>query len=232
MCSTKAETLGRIPSATGGIARLACARLRQEGKDVASVLLRAGVSLEEADDPTIRLEARTQIKVLQFAADELHDDLLGFHLACSLSKVPVEIGRNHAFLQQFWRRGIPRELHERDREQVAKFLGIPADDLRGPDNPRPSSHDNGADDRPQVQPAPEGTVRELITRRLGEMGLSIKDASLSIGRNETYVRQFLMRGSPAELRRVARLSESRFWQTVDLPRVIPLVAKQLFLQLS
>jgi len=115
-----------------------------------------------------------------------------------MSKVSVEIGRNHAFLQQFLRRGIPRELRERDREQLAKFLGIPADDLRGPDNPRPSSLDNGADDRPQVQPAPEGTVRELITRRLGEMGLSMKDASLRIGRNETYVRQFL-RGTPVEL---------------------------------
>jgi len=53
--------------------------------------------------------------------------------------------------------------------------------------------------RPQVQPAPEGAVRELITRRLGEMGLSMKDASLRIGRNETYLCQFLMRGSPAEL---------------------------------
>jgi len=119
-------------------------------------------------------------------------------LGLTMSKVSVEIGRNHAFLQQFLRRGIPRELHERDREQLAKFLGIPADDLRGPDNPRPSSHDNGADDRPQVRPAPEGTVRELITRRLGEMGLSMKDASLRIGRNETYVRQFL-RGTPVEL---------------------------------
>ena len=119
-------------------------------------------------------------------------------LGLTMSKVSVEIGRNHAFLQQFLRRGIPRELHERDREQLAKFLGIPADDLRGPGNPRPSSHDNGADDRPQVQPAPEGTVRELITRRLGEMGLSMKEASLRIGRNETYVRQFL-RGTPVEL---------------------------------
>ena len=119
-------------------------------------------------------------------------------LGLTMSKVSVEIGRNHAFLQQFLRRGIPRELRERDREQLAKFLGIPADDLRGPDNPRPSSLDNGADDRPQVQPAPEGTVRELITRRLGEMGLSMKDASLRIGRNETYVRQFL-RGTPVEL---------------------------------
>jgi hypothetical protein len=119
-------------------------------------------------------------------------------LGLTMSKVSVEIGRNHAFLQQFLTRGIPRELHERDREQLAKFLGIPADDLRGPDNPRPPSHDNGADDRPQVQPAPEGTIRELITRRLGDMGLSTKDASLRIGRNETHVRQFL-RGTLVEL---------------------------------
>jgi len=83
MCSAKAKTLGRIPSATGGIARLACARLRQEGKDVAGVLSRAGLTPEEADDPTTRLEARSQIKVLQFAAEELHDDCLGIHLARS-----------------------------------------------------------------------------------------------------------------------------------------------------
>jgi AraC-like DNA-binding protein len=81
MGSAKAGTLGRIPSATGGIARLACARLRQEGKDMAGVLSRAGVAREEADDPTTRLEARSQIKVLQFAAEELHDEFLGFHLA-------------------------------------------------------------------------------------------------------------------------------------------------------
>ena len=83
MYSAKDETLGRIPSATGGIARLACARLRQEGKDVAGVLSRAGLTPEEADDPTTRLEARSQIKVLQFAAEELHDDCLGIHLARS-----------------------------------------------------------------------------------------------------------------------------------------------------
>jgi hypothetical protein len=40
-------------------------------------------------------------------------------LGLTMSKVSVEIGRNHAFLQQFLRRGIPRELHERDREQLA-----------------------------------------------------------------------------------------------------------------
>jgi hypothetical protein len=65
MGAAKAETLGRIPRATGGIARLACARLRREGKDAAGVLLRAGVLPEQADDPNARLEARTQIKVLR-----------------------------------------------------------------------------------------------------------------------------------------------------------------------
>jgi AraC-like DNA-binding protein len=78
-----ANGLSSIPSATGGIARLTCARLRHEGKDMANVLSRAGVTIEEADDPTTRLEARDQIKVLQFAAEELQDDLLGFHLAQS-----------------------------------------------------------------------------------------------------------------------------------------------------
>jgi AraC-like DNA-binding protein len=41
------------------------------------------VTVEEADDPTVRLEAHTQIKVLEVAAEELQDDLLGFHLASS-----------------------------------------------------------------------------------------------------------------------------------------------------
>ena len=35
------------------------------------------------DDPTVRLEVRTQIKVLELAAQELQDDFLGFHLARS-----------------------------------------------------------------------------------------------------------------------------------------------------
>ena len=114
-------------------------------------------------------------------------------LGLTMSKVSVEIGRNHAFLQQFLRRGIPRELHERDREQLAKFLGIPADDLRGPDNPRPSSHDNGADDRPQVRPVPEGTVRELITRRLGEIPIMERRG----GRIRSRRTRAVVEGSPS-----------------------------------
>src|SRR5436305_179554 len=77
------QRLHSIPSATGGIARLACARLSEQGKDLAAILSRAGLTLEEASDPSIRLEVRTQIKLLELAAEALEDDLLGFHLASS-----------------------------------------------------------------------------------------------------------------------------------------------------
>jgi AraC-like DNA-binding protein len=79
----KHQGLRSIPSAAGGIARLACARLREAGRDVAHVLSRAGLTVEEADDPTARLEVRSQIKVLDLAAEDLDDELLGFHLAHS-----------------------------------------------------------------------------------------------------------------------------------------------------
>src|SRR6478735_10134109 len=80
---SKPKDFRSIPTATGGIARLACAQLRELGKDVNAVLSKAGLRLEEADDPTARLEARTQIKILELAAEELRDDFLGFHLARS-----------------------------------------------------------------------------------------------------------------------------------------------------
>jgi AraC-like DNA-binding protein len=72
-----------IPSATGGIARLACARLDEMGKDPTVVLTKVGLTREEARDPAIRLEVRTQIKLLELAAEELQDESLGFHLARS-----------------------------------------------------------------------------------------------------------------------------------------------------
>jgi hypothetical protein len=83
MRSSKPKDFRSIPSATGGIARLACARLREAGKSLEAVLSGAGLTVEEVDDPTVRLEVRTQIKVLELAAQELQDDFLGFHLARS-----------------------------------------------------------------------------------------------------------------------------------------------------
>src|SRR5436853_2481904 len=73
--------LRSIPSATGGIARLACVRMREAGKDITSVLSGAGLTVAELNDPAVRLEVRTQINVLELAAQELQDDFLGFHLA-------------------------------------------------------------------------------------------------------------------------------------------------------
>jgi len=75
------EGFGSIPSATGGIARLACARLRERGKDVAAVLAKVGATPEQVNDDAVRLEVSKQIAILKLAAEDLQDDLLGFHLA-------------------------------------------------------------------------------------------------------------------------------------------------------
>jgi len=75
--------INSIPSATGGIARLACARLGEMGKDPIVILSKVGLTPEGARDPAVRLEARTQIKLLELAAEEVQDEWLGFHLARS-----------------------------------------------------------------------------------------------------------------------------------------------------
>jgi hypothetical protein len=58
--------------------------MREAGKGVAAVLSGAGLTVAEASDPSLRLAVRTQIKVLELAAQELQDEFLGFHLARSL----------------------------------------------------------------------------------------------------------------------------------------------------
>jgi len=60
----KSDGFNSIPSATGGIARLACARLDKMGKDPTVILSKVGLTPEEARDPAVRLEVRTQIKLL------------------------------------------------------------------------------------------------------------------------------------------------------------------------
>jgi hypothetical protein len=70
-----------MPSATGGIARLVCARMRQSGIHLKPFLSKAGLTVEQIDGRTIRVEARSQIRLLELAADALQDNLLGFHLA-------------------------------------------------------------------------------------------------------------------------------------------------------
>ncbi len=70
-----------MPSATGGIARLVDARLRAAGIQPAPLLSRAGLTVEQIDDPGLRLPVQSQIKLLELAAEALPDDFLGFHLA-------------------------------------------------------------------------------------------------------------------------------------------------------
>src|SRR6476661_3019609 len=81
MRSKKHDGFCSIPSATGGIARLACARLRELGKDAAAVLAKVGAKPEQVNDDAIRLEVPKQISILELASEELQDGLLGFHLA-------------------------------------------------------------------------------------------------------------------------------------------------------
>ena len=73
----KSDGFNSIPSATGGIARLACARLNELGMDPAVILSEVGLTSEVARDPTIRLEVRTQIKFLELAAEKVQDEWLG-----------------------------------------------------------------------------------------------------------------------------------------------------------
>ena len=70
-----------MPSATGGIARLVCAHLRGSGIPLNPLLSKAGLTVEQIDDRSIRLTARSQIKLLELASNALQDDLLGLHLA-------------------------------------------------------------------------------------------------------------------------------------------------------
>src|SRR5262245_33306218 len=81
MPSSQPARLHAIPSATGALARLACARLREFGKDPAAIISEASARPEQVYDDTIRLEVPKQIKILELVSEELNDEFLGFHLA-------------------------------------------------------------------------------------------------------------------------------------------------------
>jgi AraC-like DNA-binding protein len=68
------------PSTAGVMTRQACALLVAAGIELAPLLAKAGLTRAQIEDRDSRFPARSQIKLLQLAADALHDDLLGFHL--------------------------------------------------------------------------------------------------------------------------------------------------------
>lgn len=74
------DHVGTFPTATGGIARLAWLRAREAGLEVELLLRKAGLTQQQMEDRSTRVNVRDQIKFLELASQALKDDLLGFHL--------------------------------------------------------------------------------------------------------------------------------------------------------
>jgi phage repressor protein C with HTH and peptisase S24 domain len=53
----------------------------------------------------------------------------------SMKEASERIGRNHAYLQQYFERGIPAALPEEARERLAELIGVAPDALRGTSAP-------------------------------------------------------------------------------------------------
>ena len=75
------QDLASIPTAQGGLARLAIARLKSAGVPVVPLLRRVGLTPEVVADPEERLIVRSQITLLDEAAIALKDDCIGFTMA-------------------------------------------------------------------------------------------------------------------------------------------------------
>jgi AraC-like DNA-binding protein len=84
------QDLASIPTAQGGLSRLAIARLKNAGVPVEPLLRRVGLTPEVIADPEERLSVRSQITLLNQAAIALKDDCLGFTMARDFD--PRELG--------------------------------------------------------------------------------------------------------------------------------------------
>jgi AraC-like DNA-binding protein len=73
----------RFPSAAGTMSRLAFARAKAAGVAVDRLLQRAGLSRQQINDPLAMVKAQDQINFLNFVADAVEDEFLGFRLAQS-----------------------------------------------------------------------------------------------------------------------------------------------------
>jgi len=79
--SSGLKRLSDVPSTVGGIARLACAVVKEAGIELAPLLSRAGLTIQQIDDDSARISVRSQIRLIELAAEAMQDELLGFHLA-------------------------------------------------------------------------------------------------------------------------------------------------------
>jgi len=72
------------PMAEGTLSRLASARARAAGIDVAPLMAKAGVTRQQVEEEDVWLPAADQIRFVELIAEALQDDLLGFHIACDV----------------------------------------------------------------------------------------------------------------------------------------------------
>jgi AraC-like DNA-binding protein len=129
------EDRGSVPSAGGGIARLAFALAEEKGADVDALLRNS--QIEEAN---ARLEVQSQIKFLDLVADAIGDDLLGFHLSQNFDLRTVgllyyvlawsarldQALRRGARYSSIVNEGIKLTLHEgTERGLQFEYLGVP-----------------------------------------------------------------------------------------------------------
>jgi AraC-like DNA-binding protein len=76
--------ISSIPTASGGIARVAYARGVDAGLDVEPLLKDSGLSIRQARNPRARIPVKNQIKFLNLVAEALPDEFLGVRLAESI----------------------------------------------------------------------------------------------------------------------------------------------------
>jgi AraC-like DNA-binding protein len=81
--SAKTPRLAQFPTAGGGLTRIAYVRAIEGDLEVKPLLKKAGLTLQQVETPTLRLNVKNQIAFLDLVAAALGDELLGFHLAQS-----------------------------------------------------------------------------------------------------------------------------------------------------
>jgi AraC-like DNA-binding protein len=73
--------IGLRPRTVGLLSRLASARAKAAGLDIAPLMAEGGVTSQQIEGDNTPLEVSSQIKFVELVADKLQDPYLGFHLA-------------------------------------------------------------------------------------------------------------------------------------------------------
>jgi AraC-like DNA-binding protein len=79
--SAKSPRLTQFPTASGALTRLAYEHAVKGNIEVGPLLRKAGLTLQQVENSTLRLSVKSQIAFLNLVADGSGDELLGFHLA-------------------------------------------------------------------------------------------------------------------------------------------------------